>query len=109
METEEHVFATGDRKSRVIIGKTDNLGVYVECFHAKDNKLFKRASSCWSEKGDRSAGLTHNPDAPILLPVLDFMKNVGFENEDMAQVKRIMKDYGVATTKADKANITPSY
>jgi hypothetical protein len=100
----EHAFVTPSCNARIVLGKHEKFGVYIEAYASQDPKLqWKGAMACWYQEGERSQGLTYLPEGPLLLPVLKFMEKLEFPKEDIMAVKHLLVEWGMVEMRAGEA------
>lgn len=98
--TNEHAFTTENANARIVLGKHQSLGVYIEAYASEGvGKQWKRSHACWYEKAQRSGGMTYMPEGPLLLAVLKFMESLKFPKEDIINVKELLLEWGMIDMK----------
>jgi len=105
----EVTLTTEDLSARCILGRHPKHGFYFQGIQCKKGSIYPYTGTGWAENGDRGPGVCHNPENPLILPIWEWMSDVGFAEEQMAQVKEILEEQGmleafVGEAKVDEAN-----
>lgn len=98
-------FVTDDLSARCSLGTHPAHGVYFQGIQCKKGSVYPYTGTAWSEKGDRGPGICHNPENPLILPIWEWMKDVGFTDEQMLNVKKFLAEKNLLDVVVGKSNV----
>jgi len=101
---DEHAFVTPNCNARIVLGKHEKLGVYIEAYASQNPKYqWKGSMACWYQEAERSPGFTYMAEGPLLIPVLKFMEKLEFPKVDIIAVKTLLVEWGMLEVLAGEA------